>query len=327
MSDDILLESSDYRGQSAMARANVYGRLISYSLQGIFIECVCVAIRFPSDEKNKTGEIEYDLDPLSMSFPRLINAVNGGLGVNDGEETIYRVSTARPDASGWDPEKDSRDYADGDRVLVTFINGSFDRPVIIKRLTQLSTVIGTQTPADKSNMNTRTLWHRGTKLTLDGNGNLDLLLDKDANKVSPTDDKKKLTVTIGSLQIVIDNSSSPTTYTLKLKGGNSIATFTGGTSGSDPEIDFGSGADQHMVLGEALMTKLNDQATKIGALATELAAHTHLGNLGLPTSPPVDAAAFATFASQFTALATLFGLPAPANTMLSEWMKSKKGKP
>ena len=71
---------------------------------------------------------------------------------------------------------------------------------------------------------------------------------------------------------------------------------------SDTNIHLGRGDDvptENVVLGQQLKTLLSDVLTELKTLCTTLASHTHVGNMGYPTAPPLQAAAI-------TASGTLF---------------------
>lgn len=285
------------------------------------IEGVVVGAHYPDDEKNRSKrEMEYDVDVTSVfGMGRLRNVPRGdlGMGADDGDEHILRVANEEISGGQWVPDGDrkskrkptSRHQSTGDRVLVGFVNGNPDRPVIIGVLTHVNTrVHGSGLPLkDVTGKNLpkkpirRTRW-RGTEMVLDEKGNVVVNFAKtpDANG-RDTDDKKKLTLNIGDFEIRIDNSTSPTTCEFKVKGGNTILKFT------KDGFEVGASGLEPMVLGETLKNLLD-------SILTDLATHMHVGNLGAPT-PRVDGGAGAQ------------ALKAQTPTIKSDWAKVTKVKP
>lgn len=301
--DDMTLPDGS-RMQSGLAKMDIIGRLPEYSLFGVILECVVVAVRFYSDPANTTGFVEYDCDPLTPSVGRIKNAVRleAMSGLDDGDENVLRVAQATADGSAWSKDgKQARSDSDGDRVLVQFINGSKDRPVIVGCMPRPGNRVQSNSPEDSAHQRTRTLKHRGTTVQIDGQGNLSVDISGNTDKKDPAPTTKTLTLTKG--------------------GATQIIKVTNTT------IEYGVGADQHVVLGEELMTRLDDLSTRLSDHIAGYVAHTHIGNLGAPTSPPSDAVAQGIIKTAVDALKTAFSLVVPANAMLSEWIKSKKQAP
>lgn len=121
----------------------------------------------------------------------------------------------------------------------------------------------------------------GQESVLVYNATGELLLVMDGAGIRVTDgtrghevtlDDSGVTVTDGANQgnkLVMDSSG----ITVTGPGGN--AALVVGTSG----IEIGSGAQEQLVLGTTLSSNLQ-------TLVTSLNTHTHVGNLGAPTSPP-----------------------------------------
>jgi hypothetical protein len=56
---------------------------------------------------------------------------------------------------------------------------------------------------------------------------------------------------------------------------------------------------ENFVLGQQLKTLLSDLLTELKTLCTTLSTHTHIGNLGYPTSAPVQASAISASGTEF----------------------------
>jgi uncharacterized protein involved in type VI secretion and phage assembly len=91
----------------------------------------------------------------------------------------------------------------------------------------------------------------------------------------------------GSEAIIITDSTNKNKVTLDKDGvtvedqnSNKIELASGGVTITSSAIKIGSGASEPMVLGNQLTTALK-------TLVNFLSTHTHTGNLGAPTSPPV----------------------------------------
>lgn len=155
---------------------HIMGEVPDYNLYGVLLECVVVAIRFPNHAKNVTGYIEYDCDPLTPNMRRVFNAVKiESYNGFDGDENILRVASKSSDGSAWVANSPKpRAKADGDRVLIAFINGSKDRPVIVGVLPHPASTAITRDPP--SPIQQRTIRHKGTTVTIDGNGNVTIKL-------------------------------------------------------------------------------------------------------------------------------------------------------
>ena len=283
-----MTRAAGYVAQSALQ--NPRDRTGSTSFTAL-IEAVVVFIHYPDDSTNRSKvEVEYDLDVTSMfGLGRLRNVprVDIAAGVDDGDDNILRCADAAVGSGTFVADGDSKSRnkptpryeTTGDRVLVGFVNGNPNRPVIVGVLTHfnsrlhkkgepLKDVKGKALP--KGNKLIRRTRHRGTEMVLDDKGNVVVnfakLPDIDGNE---TKDEKKLTINIGEFEIRIDNTSSPTTCEFKVKDGGTMLKF------SKDGFEVGP-SGQPMVLG----TKLTDLLKKI---LKNYNAHQHTGNFGAPT--------------------------------------------
>jgi hypothetical protein len=63
---------------------------------------------------------------------------------------------------------------------------------------------------------------------------------------------------------------------------------------SNTRINLSKGSTEpteNLVLGQVLKTLLSDVLTELSSLAQTVSTHTHIGNLGFPTAPPLQSAA------------------------------------
>lgn len=261
----------------------------------VLVEGVVVDTLFPDNEHNRSqNRVEYSVEVTSVAnLGLLLNVPRCDLtgGIDDGDEHILRAADGAKDGTafidGGDKSKNPtpRHECTGDRVLVGFVNGNPNRPVIVGVLSHASSrinkakqpmkdITGKVTLSKKGERFRRTR-HRGTEMVMNDNGDVTVNFAKRPDKDGKDkDDKKKLTINIGDLTIVVDNTSSPTKATFKLKDGNDIMSL-------DKEHFKLGAADEPMVLGNVLATLLDKF---IGAYN----AHTHTGNMGAPTPMTPD---------------------------------------
>lgn len=285
-------------GQSSLANAEAAATDLLFPA---LIEGVIVQVHYPEDASNKSKfEVEYDVDPTSLDYPRIRNVPRGDLfgGIDDGDDAILRVASS-PNADGTSEfVKDTspgssptpRYESTGDRVLVGFVNSSYSRPVIVGVLTHKRTRKGLKDVSGKDLPRGQKLFrrtrHRGTELVLDENGNASLTFAKvPGPNGRDTSSKKTLTIVIGDFKVVIDNSSSPTTMTIQNPNGDALFKVT------KDAFEVGTSGLESMVMGDALTTFLNHVKTAVnththtpGALVSPSGAVT--GNTGPPMSIP-----------------------------------------
>jgi hypothetical protein len=73
---------------------------------------------------------------------------------------------------------------------------------------------------------------------------------------------------------------------------------------SDSKVLLGRGAtdpSENLVLGLIFKTLMSEVLAELKSMADTLAAHTHIGNMGFPTAPPVQAAAITAHGTVFNA--------------------------
>lgn len=297
-------------------------KIPSATMYGALVEGVVVNVHYPDDASNRSKvEMEYDVDVTSvygLGRFRNLPRVDVAAGVDDADDNVLRAADGTVGDGEWVPDGDSKSkkkptpryQSSGDRVLVGFINNNPNRGVIVGVLTHFASRVHTSgQPLKDMNGDTiaggskreriRRTRHRGTEMVIDDKGNVKVIFGKTPNqKGKDTDDKKKLTITIGDLQVVIDNSSSPTKVDFKLKDGNSIASMT------KDEFKLGA-ADEPMVLGNKLASLLTDFINAYNV-------HQHTGNSGAPTPMIPDA---------------MISKAAEVPNTLSDWAKLSKAKP
>lgn len=94
---------------------------------------------------------------------------------------------------------------------------------------------------------------------------------------------------------------------------------------SDTRINLSAGDDdptQPLVLGTELKTLLVSILTELKTVTTAISTHTHIGNMGAPTSPPQEAASFTTSGTAFD---NLKASPVQDSVILSDIAFTEKG--
>lgn len=290
-------EQNGHVSQTALDRHITNNENYSFNT---LIEGVVVGIHYPSEDENRgKNEVEYDVDPTSVfGMGRIRNVTRADIaaGLDDGEDNILRCADGAVGTAQWQSDTDPpqkggiagkkptpRYNSNGDRVVVGFINGNAYRPVIlgVRRhfYTRMHPVgeplkdINGKALSQAGALLRRTR-HRGTEMVIDEKGSVTVTFGKTPdNAGKDTDDKKTLTLNLGKLTLLIDNANDPTTFEVKIKDGASILKLN--------KDSFNVGHDgESMVLGEKLESLLNN-------FLTAYSTHTHTGNLGAPTTPPV----------------------------------------
>lgn len=178
---------------------------------------VVVAVYFPDDTGNKSKAfIEYDVDPTNVPIGRIFNAPRLDYAAGHEDFDINVLVPASKMITGGNFESYSdRCNTNGDRVVVGFLGGGNMSPVIIGALPHrlqinlLKNVRGDPLHA-KPGLSYEV--HRGTEIVRDIDGNV--LVDFGPHP-STKEEKKKFVARIGDLVISADNTSSPTTVTIK----------------------------------------------------------------------------------------------------------------
>jgi hypothetical protein len=151
---------------------------------------------------------------------------------------------------------------------------------------------------------------------LHGNAQAPVILSHlDINRPFPTD--------VGGFMFyctTADGASNPVTIELSPLG-KLIVTSSVDVEINSPTIKLGSGAQDPVPLGTELQALLSNILDKLSSLSNTLATHTHVGNLGYPTAPPDQAAAFTTLKTNFD---NYNASPVQDGTLLSEVAFTKR---
>lgn len=155
-----------------------------------------------------------------------------------------------------------------DRVWIEFIGGDINFPIwsgVWYLQGKTPKTVDTQSPVTENKV-IRTA--SGQVMELDDDGGKIVILDKNNNRV--TLDDQGITITDKSSNKIIMDSDGVKVVD---KSGNEIVMQSAG-------IKVGSsGAMEPFVLGNQFMTK-------VSSFLVSLSTHTHVGNMGAPTSPP-----------------------------------------
>jgi hypothetical protein len=95
-----------------------------------------------------------------------------------------------------------------------------------------------------------------------------------------------------------DGTQNPVTIELSPQG-KLIINSTVDVEINSPNIKLGATAADPIPLGNELQSLLSEVLTAISSLCETIASHTHLGNLGFPTSAPTQAADFTSAKTSF----------------------------
>jgi len=186
------------------------GRYGSYSLVSM-IEGVVLKAYYPDDEKSITKKVmEYDVLIVATKtiLPHVRQLLQMG-GFADGDVLVLRETTGLADkAQADDPAWVNKNIAtvkmNGDRVLVGFINGSQDSPMIMGVVPHPATAYG----GTRSLGRQRVVTHQGTTATIDKDGN--------ASVVFP--DGKKCVVSSKNVSITLDDDGKKVQITASNNG-------------------------------------------------------------------------------------------------------------
>lgn len=200
----------------------------------ILIEGVVVGINYPGDTSDtRYYQVTYDVQPISSTgVSTIYNAVflRGFAGYDDGDESILRVSSKAVGGEAFiaDSPGNNTDMAgtDGDRVVVGFLNGNFQLPLILgviphafSKLAVFKDADGKDLPKDDALF--RRIVHRGTEFLVDPDGNVSINLAQHPEDRNIAD-KKDLTIKLADMEVVVDNSSSPTSFQIRNSNGGGI---------------------------------------------------------------------------------------------------------
>lgn len=309
------------RWNGSVQSSNVpsYGKVgISRDDFGLY-RCMITKVLYVDDPGNisknsQNPEVLYEVIILGgfasgqiLSYCRLAS----WLGGNDN----YSERTLTPTSKSI--SKDSLSKHDGDVVFVQFVQGHDSYPIIIATSKGLSNnkaakkadgprfleqFNGVQTEIDNKGQIHRTMFGGTTdsgRFTPGKSSVIkeewlkdELLTRKFKTGLTITEDGKNDKVSIktaGGPEVVVDGKGKKATFTIgssevTIDGtGNKISIKAGST-----EILVDGGSGKISLKGEMidLGSSVADFVTQFTQLATAFATHTHIGNLGAPTSPP-----------------------------------------
>lgn len=282
-----------------------------FPIEGVVIEAIP-----PTDERNNTKRgWEYTVAPKLEGIPYLehVPAAMGFGYYGDGNEEVLQAAkrTADPANNGAVGKETQVSYeeTDGDRVLVHFIQGVWTKPIIVARLGHQQNTVLSTTPALENaptrmkatpeGRTRRTTVINGTLFDVDQDGNVTIVPGTPVDKDLTSKEKKKISIM----------KADGTTNVMEL-------TFASGTWA----INYGVGADQKMVLGDALTSYLNNLVSSINAELTKISVWGAQVNVLFGVAGPITGTPPATPYSKSDA-------PSPTDAILSNWIKSKKAAP
>lgn len=200
----------------------------------LLVDGVVVAVHYPDDaDKHRCGfQIMYDVEPVSTpGLPVIPNAIflRMSSGYQDGDEMVLRAASKNIDGSKLESDNNTGKHSnllgtDGDRVIVGFLNGNFNCPVILGVLPhalselELKDSYGNDFPRDKLIRRTS---HRGTEVYANERGDVTVNF-ADHPEDKGVADKKQLKVHVGDLDVIVDNKESPSTVQIANKDGGSL---------------------------------------------------------------------------------------------------------
>lgn len=283
---------------------------------------------FPDDADNKTGGLEYIVLINKVLYHGVIDVTQGG-GTRNNHVRV-RAGRKFPKPGLNVPEHQE----DGDHVWCLFVNGDADIPIIIggAQHERVDENYDFKKPS-KSDGEFERYEYNGIEILTDKDGSYSISIV--GNKLplpglppsNPTAIGTMLKINKdGKIEVVARGTGeifvSTDTGDIKaetLSGNVSISTLAGNVSALATVGDILLEASQaKLKLGKGMVglggpagelvdlfdKNLEQLATLIQAMQTE----THVGNLGYPTSPPVNAAAYAAVHTQILALRLLVGL-------------------
>jgi hypothetical protein len=268
--------------------------------------CIVNKVKYIDDAENlsknsPTPEVMYDCVVIGgykegHIFPNCRVATPFGGGQHNFGERIYRSSSKSLVST-------SLNKQDGDIVFVSFISGDTSKPIILGGGVQ--PLDRDSTGAKKSDGPIKKEQYNGILTLVDKNGNYSLTKlggKYDAKKgiFIPNSSSKKIIVEYtgekitrsfeSGLKIVEDGANDAVTITtasgaeISLDGNAGTVSITSGSA--TVEIDA---AGKISLKGDFvdLGSSASDFVTLFTELATAFASHSHIGNLGSSTSPPL----------------------------------------
>lgn len=178
------------------------------------------------------------------------------------------------------------DRLDGDQVLVDYVEGDLDMPVIIgaydhgRSNRQIVTEAGTPVHGEPQ-ATEYYVHHNGTEIRINETG--DMLID--LLEAYGTDEDEDAANGQGDLRIRVKSDRS---VTIEVNGTDVLEVFE---DGGQVRVDLGAGADEQLVLGNQLSNFIRDEiATKVNNFWTLIFnTHTHTVPMGGSTGAPAVA--------------------------------------
>lgn len=273
------------------------------------IECVVLKAYFPDDDKNVSKQyMEYDVFIVkSKTTLRNVRHLLSMGGYTDGDYSPLRECSGQVDNEKdptWSVLTNSAKL-NGDRVLVGFIQGSQEQPVIVGVLPHPATKYGGKRSDGRKRFGT----HQGTSWVVDKDGNLEVSLKADdkltvksKNTTFTVDDKaKKTTINIanGAAEVVIDGEAKK--VTIKSQGA-SVCELGAATDAMMLGTTYRNGEQtmDNQVVGQ--LGTLSGLVTTAGAQLTAAATPLAIPIVGGALAAPFIAAAGAALTSAVSAL-------------------------
>ena len=273
---------------------------------GIY-RCMVKTVLFTDDKKNttfKNKQVTYEVVILGgfnegQIIPN-VKAMNFLGGENNYSERIFRA-LEKPLAGN--NRKVMADQT-GDIVYVGFVQGDKTAPIIIGCGTQHldkdktgATIADGPRWVEEYNGLKREINKLGELLLTQKTGTLDGVKNIFVPDAADTFEQKESWETgekhtrefKGGLKVAIDGVAD--SYKVTTSGGASILAKAG-------KVAIGTSTTE-------LIQEVINELTALNTLFTTVGPHTHLGNLGYPTSPPTTAAAWATAASSMNSIKAL----------------------
>jgi len=176
----------------------------------------------------------------------------------------------------------SWDQLDGDQVLVDYVEGDIDMPVVIgaydheRSNRQIVTAAGTPVHGEPQ-ATEYYVHHNGTELRINENG--DMLID--LAQAYGTDEDEDASAGDGEFRIRV---KADRRVTIEVDGEDVLEVLK---SGTQVEIHLGEGAAESVILGDAFKTYLDAELQKVNTFWSAVyATHKHTVPMGGSSGPP-----------------------------------------
>lgn len=305
--------------QSGLGRAGQSG-LAEFGLFGVILECVVVDRHFPGQKGYElTNEVLYDLDPLDANLSRIYGAPSRleYRSYKDGAETLLRpmsksiISPTQP-INNRTPRADT----DGDVVLVQFLHGSRNRPIITHSVTHKHSAWPQQIPesqfasiAQYAYIGQRRSFRNGTLVTETATGDIEVQLNDGDSPKAPGEQKSILIASNNVVLLRIKQGQIeffPTNdISHPLKAVHRVDDKSKSTATEDANWwAFVTKLVNALVLLGNTASDLGTNPTFVGALATAATALAAAGNSAAPAQALAAATALKAAGTALQALAT-----------------------